>query len=520
MEFDDSSISLEVLLRELPAGLVRRLGAPVGPDTRVRAVGLADPDTPDRALAADTIVLGVGCTGRAATTLLRTAARDGAAAVALRSPAPTAARRLAGVAAEAGVALLDLARTTAWGELHAQLLSRLEAAGSLVGDDTLVGLAQTTAALTEGLVTIEDTRSRVLAYSTSDDAVDELRRLSILGRSGPPAYLALLREWGVYERLTRPNEVVEIAEHPESGIRRRLAVGIFAGDVPLGTIWVQQGSRPFPARAREALLGAARLAAPILVGGEPGDERRRQDELVQLLDGRATTLDGLSRRAANRPCLVVAFGFEDADRDPGLERQRLRDAARVVGLQSAALRAGTRHAVLGGRVYVLLPDVADPAAAVPTVRATVTALRRHLDRSARAAVGPVVETVAAAVASRRGADLALSRPGPAAVRFDTVRPALLVDAALETVRHRAELLDPRLAALTDSDAATLAGYLASGSDVAATAERLGVHPTTVRYRLRRLADRDGLDLTDPDVRLASELQLRATARMNTPPGRP
>jgi DNA-binding PucR family transcriptional regulator len=34
--------------------------------------------------------------------------------------------------------------------------------------------------------------------------------------------------------------------------------------------------------------------------------------------------------------------------------------------------------------------------------------------------------------------------------------------------------------------------------------------TTVRYRLRRIVDLIGLDLDDPDVRLASLLQLRAS----------
>ena len=71
----------------------------------------------------------------------------------------------------------------------------------LAGENDLYGLAQTVAALTGGLVSIEDDRSRLLAYSATDGAADELRMLSILGRAGPADYLRRLRERGVFDRL-------------------------------------------------------------------------------------------------------------------------------------------------------------------------------------------------------------------------------------------------------------------------------------------------------------------------------
>jgi DNA-binding PucR family transcriptional regulator len=44
---------------------------------------------------------------------------------------------------------------------------------------------------------------------------------------------------------------------------------------------------------------------------------------------------------------------------------------------------------------------------------------------------------------------------------------------------------------------------------AAVAAELGVHPQTVRYRLRRLRELFGAALEDPDRRFALELALRA-----------
>ena len=97
----------------------------------------------------------------------------------------------------------------------------------LFGADTdLYELANSVASLTRGMVSIEDERSRVLAYSASDESADELRMLSILGREGPAGYLRRLREWGVYDRLRRSGDVVAVPPDPALGMRRRLVVSI------------------------------------------------------------------------------------------------------------------------------------------------------------------------------------------------------------------------------------------------------------------------------------------------------
>ncbi|MDQ1739633.1 MAG: hypothetical protein QOE53_1285, partial [Pseudonocardiales bacterium] len=247
------------------------------------AVAVADPQDPGAPLAAGELVLGLGIGPAGAAELLASARAGGAAAVLLRRPPATEQNEqaeLERLAAAEQVQLDWLDARYGWNELHRQLLNRL--APAIRADDELAELAQTIATLTGGLVTIEDTSSRVLAYSRSTDEVDELRRLSILGRSGPAQYLALLREWGVYDRLASSEEVVEIAEHPESGVRRRLAVGVFAGERQLATIWLQQGSGDFEPHAEQALLGAARITAAQLVsrGRRPAGA---QDALASLL---------------------------------------------------------------------------------------------------------------------------------------------------------------------------------------------------------------------------------------------
>jgi DNA-binding PucR family transcriptional regulator len=59
---------------------------------------------------------------------------------------------------------------------------------------------------------------------------------------------------------------------------------------------------------------------------------------------------------------------------------------------------------------------------------------------------------------------------------------------------------------------TLEAWLEAFGDVAAAAAALYIHPNTLRYRLRRITELSGLDLTDPEQRFAAMLQLRVLTR--------
>ncbi len=496
----DPSKDLERLLAMLPVG---------------RLVGIAEPTSLPKPEPGE-IVLALGSqpTDAEAAELVDAAARAGAAAVILP----------AGCAVPTGrpIAVARKPESVSWRRLHAALSARLDQPRLVAGDE-LADLAQTIATLTGGLVTIEDTEARVLAYSRSSDEVDELRRLSILGRSGPADYLALLREWGVYRRLATPEEVVEIAEHPATGVRRRLAVGVFAGDRQLGTIWVQQGAGEFGPHARQALLGAARLTASQLVGR--GQQRAAPaDRLADLLAGRVGPEALGLGRDAGRPCAIAVVQPGAADAGPAERAERLAGLAAIVTVQAAAFRRHAVAEVAGGRLLLLLPGLSQPSPeggsdspeAEAMLEQTMAAIGRHLDPDARAGLGPVVATPALAAESARGAELVMRLATREPVlSFGRARNRLLVQAATNFVDRQTDLLDPRVAELISRDAVsarTLLCYLDAGSDVSRTAAELAVHPTTVRYRLRRTSRALGMDLANPDDRLAIQLQLRRKLR--------
>ncbi|WP_229759219.1 PucR family transcriptional regulator [Peterkaempfera bronchialis] len=395
--------------------------------------------------------------------------------------------------------------------------------------------------LTGGIVSIEDTSSRVLAYSRSSDEVDDLRRLSILGWQGPEPYLSKLREWGVFQHLRTSGSVIAIDDHPELGIRRRLAVGIRAGTQPLGTIWVQEGSQPLAPRSEQVLLGAARVAALHLVRRRreiSADVRLTQSLLAGLLDGStgpqsvATHL-GLDAR---RPALVVGFALRTAPPGapaPGTDASPVEfTRAELTALISVHIAARHHNALVSpaeSRVYALLPEL--PAGLAPAtvhgwVQEIADAARNHLGVRLQAAVGPVVPVLAGAPRSRQQADRVLEAMDRGVVAaevasLDEVQAEVLVGEVLALLADRPGMRDPRLSALTERDtrqgtglAASLLAYLDAFGDVRAAAQRLHIHPNTLRYRVRRAEELTGLDLAHPEQRLLAMLQLRLDG---TPP---
>ncbi|HWT98545.1 MAG TPA: helix-turn-helix domain-containing protein [Terriglobales bacterium] len=70
--------------------------------------------------------------------------------------------------------------------------------------------------------------------------------------------------------------------------------------------------------------------------------------------------------------------------------------------------------------------------------------------------------------------------------------------------------------------ATLDRFLSNSGRYQATADALGIHVTTLRYRLQRLADLFGLDLEDPDTRtsLIVALRVRSTFGPGSQPAEP
>lgn len=534
--------TLRELLAAVGEPLITVLAAPAGLDVPISGLAIVDPeDAPDEHRGG--LVLVVGARGRDAVPLVRAAGAAGAAAVAVKVGAAVAPNSptdggpsaggdavaayadereaLRAAAVEAGVALLAVPVDVRWERLESLAAGVLDASEA-AGPDDLFALAQTVALLTHGIVCIEDTASRVLAYSRSDrdeGQIDELRRLSILGWQGPADYLRHLRQWGVFDRLRTGEEVVRVDEHADLGVRRRLAVGIHAGPRVLGTIWVQEGAQPFSPRAEDVLVGAARVAAGHLVRRRRAAPTWHRDLVEGLLDGRASPdlVAGTFGLDEHAPTVVVGFAVRAGE---GVTRElSVAELADVVAVHAAGYRRAALTAWRGDTVYAVLPDVAKVDAALRAMCAEVVAVtHRRTGVRVQAGVGAVAEGLAGVPSSRAEADrvLVAMPAGDDVAAFDDLRAEVLLDQTLAVLRERPDLRDPAVDALVAYDHAhggdladSVLAWLDAHGDVRAAARMLTVHPNTLRYRVRRAVAVAGLRLGDPRARLVHHLALHA-----------
>jgi DNA-binding PucR family transcriptional regulator len=528
-----AGVGLGQLLLALDATMVSLIGAPRGLDLPIGSASLIDSDDVRLGLAAaagsaDAFFL-LGVTEEEALRWIERQARRAPVAIFVKEPSEA----LVAKAVAAGAAVVAVEPRARWERLYRLVNHVLEHHGDPADplDDSgtdLFGLAQSLADRIHGMVSIEDAQSHVLAYSASNDEADELRRLSILGRAGPPEHLEWIGQWGIFDALRAGGEVVRVAERPELGLRPRLAIGIHhppadARRPPVfaGTVWVQQGSLPLADDAEEMLRGAAVLAARIMsrLAARPSTHARRVQQLLGLAEGEAADTAGVGGVAAIARELGLAadgnaalIGFHTADR-----HARLAD---VLALSASAFRRDAQVASSGPRMYVLLPQAASSRSITSWVRGTIGALRTELGVGLRAAIAAPVAGLAGIAAARTEVDRVLDSAERHPVlgqvtSLAEARTIVLLDEIVTLAGTDERLVDPRVRDLHARDpelAETLRAYLDSFGDIGAAARWLQVHPNTVRYRVRRIEKLLSTSLADPDVRLVFSLGLRVIER--------
>jgi len=521
-----AGLGLGQLLLALDRTMVTLVEAPRGLDMPVTSVALVDADDVRLGLAvgpgsADMFFLLGVSDADAVDWLERHTGRP--AAIFVKEPTPTAVAR----AVSLGTAVVAVEPRARWDHLYRLVNYALDHHGDrsdpLRDSSTdLFGLAQSIADRTRGMICIEDADSHMLAYSASSDEADELRRLTILGRAGPPEHLEWIGQWGIFDALRSGAEVVRVDERPELGLRPRLAVGVHLAPTNArlapdfaGTIWLQQGSTPLADDTEEILRGGAVLAARIMsrLAAAPSQHAARVQQLLGLMGGDTDDVGALARELgipADARAAIVGFR--------GLGAAVPSD---VIALSASAFRADSQVVSTGDRVYVVLPKIGAAAAVTSWARGVVAALRRELGLDVRAVTAAPLTGLAGAATARTEVDRVFdsAERHPSAIgqvtSLDEARTAVLLDEIVSHVVAEPRLVDPRVRELTAQDpmlAHTLRAYLDGFGDIAAIARRLHVHPNTVRYRVRRIEKLLATSLDDADERLVLALGLRATER--------
>ncbi len=532
--------SLRRVLEDLGTTLLELVcGQPDLDDDDVGGVVIHDPldDSvpPPRAL-----VLGVGVQDPVELAgLLDHLGSHRAAGLVVRAPV-AATDVVTAAAARSGVPLLGLTRGASWAQLAAMVRSLIAEGdvgedgpetlgGTLSGD--LFALANAVAALLDAPITIEDRSSRVLAFSGRQDEADPSRVETILGRQVPDRFTRILEDRGVFQALYCTDEPVFIEPVPDAGrsgfTLPRVAVGVRAGDEILGSIWAAVRG-PLSTERTRALRDAAKLVALHLMrlrAGADVERRLRADLVSTALEGGSGAGQALRRLGlADHVGVVLALALTEDGAD-GVhahlvaERQRMADA---FAMHLTAVHPRSAAALAGGVAYGIVPvlsgrsDGEERAARIATDFLDRTGHRVRL----MIGVGPVAPDGAALPRSRAGADRALrvlrthASNRPVARISDVAVEALLLELG-DLIVERGDPPSGPITALSAYDAEhgsclmeTLRAWLDAFGDVVAASSVMYVHPNTFRYRLRRLAEVGGLDLTDADARFAAMLQLR------------
>ncbi|MFD1151545.1 PucR family transcriptional regulator [Saccharothrix hoggarensis] len=507
-------VRLDRLANVLGGYGVRLACCPVPRSTELRSVVMHE-STAARAVGGDVfLAVGAGSVGEA----LRWAVAARASVVLIHGDAEVE-REATAVGTSEGVAVMVVDPAVSWSQLagvvYGLVLEGRETESGR-GPTDLFALADSLAGAVGGAVTIEDRLSRVLAYSSSQQGADPARLATILGRQAPDGLRELFEERGVFAYLASYDEPLFVEEDREHGLTGRMVVAVRAGRELLGSVWVTCGS-PLTGVRCTALADGARTVALHLLRSRASADLERQvesDLVIRLLEGTADAATVVSRLGLPPgPLRVIAVRAHIAAE---------RHAALLLAFERATTGFGWsrpgRSTLAGNTLYTVLPGEQVTAA-----REWVALLRAALPATVTVTAG--IGGVAAAddlPAGRQEADECLALHE--ARSPDTVPPAYdesWDDILLQRLRAAARTgrtpARGPLAELRRHDAvngthyvATLRAWLEAQGDLAQAGDRLGVHPNTMRYRLRKMAEVTALDLDDPRKRLAMIIDLAAT----------
>ncbi|MDP9101803.1 MAG: helix-turn-helix domain-containing protein [Actinomycetota bacterium] len=380
-------------------------------------------------------------------------------------------------------------------------------------------------------VAVDDRKLRLLAYSPHYGPVDDTRLGSILRRRPPEESVRWVFSQGV-QNATGP---VSLPGNEGLAMLPRLCVPIIYRQTKLGFLWLIEGDVPLTAEQLSEAQRAADAAALVMYRESLVSELERGREREFLRD---LLSDTASLRSSAAGALVDADLFVPGTVVVAVLRPTAGPAmpADVQTAVDLALSQARRHAPLRRALHLARPDhgvllLATEVGRGPSVSPAQlgerlrVAFLEHLPggEGGRCVVGvgePQTHLAEAHVSYRQASQAAhIAEILP--VMGEVVRWADLgiyrTLAQLPAEVLTAEALHPGLLILLQEDTgdvmlATLECFLDLAGDVKAAAAQLSIHRTSLYYRLGRIEEKAGVDLSRGGDRLALHLGLKM-ARM-------
>lgn len=460
------------------------------------------------AAGAGSLIAAVGATEeQMQSQVVELAASVAAAVVVLPQPVSDAVRACG---AERGVTLAALNPQMDWSQfiwLARGLLldGQADVTRPASAQQRLFALAEVVAKILDSPVTIEDARSRVVAYSATTQRADVTRTSTIMGRAVPSDVLKRLRASGVLKRLARESSPFLVpAEEP--GFAQRLVIPLRVGGQLIGSIWAISDDDLDP--DLEARLFAACTAVTL--------------HLVRF----CAELEVAGRYSIGRLRAALAGEVAADQQDASL----VAEPVRVVALQRLS-SVGPREDLTLWRTFLRKKSWEDPV--LVDVDAQVFAVvgerpgpggwpwLSDISESAPGALGASRVTAGSsglAAARVEAVDtLAAARDlRQRSATHEQVWDTIVLSRAVTAVHTVAQ---SELQRLRDADrlegtelASTVHAWLEHWGDVNAAAAMLNVHPNTVRLRMKKAERIMGADLDTPGKRVAALLLLHDRGR--------
>jgi sugar diacid utilization regulator len=318
----------------------------------------------------------------------------------------------------------------------------------------------------------------------------------------------------------------------------RVSVPIVVGETTAGEFTVLDVHGDLAVAADLVLRTAASSAGRLLDLARRAREmpiRSRSELLAELLMSDAALTEDLRERAMQLgvpiggwhvAVRIEAENLDEAGRDE-VHRFELLDTAGQAALQAVTRTGGSWYLSRISRAIVLVrmtsshPGTQAGLRAARSAEGAVAAIRGRLPGlRLRGGVGAPHEGPMGLRASAAEARIALvaarsaGKPEGVATHDATGVQRMLMewyasDTARASVRAQLAPLERLGPARGETAIRTLAAYLDQQGSIVRTASVLHLHRNAVTYRLRRIIDLLGVDLDDPDQRLALQLACRA-----------
>lgn len=452
-------------------------------------------------------------------------------AVAMKTT-PERRDELCALAENAGVTLLEVAEHVSWQLMSAAiegLLGEQNIAASTAHHpsfEPLFSLVNTVAERFGGSTVIEDLSRNIVAYSSvPGQLIDELRTEGILTRRAP--YSPYNDEQ--YRLVLRAENELQFTEVDDE--EPRIAIAIRAGNVPLGTLWAIDGrpdpTNPLTPEDRALITDLAETAASHMLDNlriQESNQKPREAAVRRLISGNDvvgtelaelgfTAERGVSLTAIMNPGMDSSIALAQARSTIAKHYSSYHDGAIVISLN------GTIYALIGTGYFSETQTLA---------HRVLPLIDRVIGQGSRAAVTDSVSQPAEIAQTRNELDAILrcapQVPEPKVLQRSDVQPQLVINRIADLIAADPLLQNDILVELAASSSTadhellkTLEVWCAEFGNVSRTAETLGVHENTVRYRINRLTDQYHLRVRDPDTVLTIWLQLRALAASRSAP---